>query len=68
MIIPETPPIMKGVVNMFKRIFKATIIVIISLAILGAMWDIPLLGMVIKLVLSAALVAWIGFTIYSFKE
>ena len=68
MIIPETSPIMKGVVIMFKRIFKATIIVIISLAILGALWDIPLLGMVIKLVLSAALVAWIGYTIYSFKE
>lgn len=53
---------------MFKKIFKATLIVIISLAILGALWDIPLLGTVIKLVVSAALVAWIGFTIYSFKE
>lgn len=68
MIIPETPPIMKGVVNMFKRIFKATIIVIIALAILGSLWDIPLLGIIIKIVLSAALIAWIGFTIYSFKE
>lgn len=68
MIIPETSPIMKGVVNMFKRIFKATLIVIIALAILGAMWEIPLLGTIIKLVVSAALVAWIGYTIYSFKE
>lgn len=53
---------------MFKKIFKATLIVIIALAILGAMWEIPLLGIVIKLVVSAALIAWIGFTIYSFKE
>ena len=53
---------------MFKKIFKATLIVIISLAILGALWDIPLLGTVMKLVVSAALVAWIGFTIYSFRE
>lgn len=53
---------------MFKKIFKATLIVIIALAILGAMWEIPLLGTVIKLVVSAALVAWIAFTIYSFKE
>lgn len=68
MIIPETSPIMKGVVFMFKRIFKATIIVIIALAILGSLWDIPLLGTIIKLVISGALIAWIGFTVYSFKE
>lgn len=53
---------------MFKRIFKATLIIIISLAILGSLWNIPLLGTIIKLVVSAALIAWIGFTIYSFKE
>ena len=53
---------------MFKKIFKATLIVIIALAILGALWDIPILGIIIKLVVSAALIAWIGFTIYSFKE
>lgn len=53
---------------MFKKIFKATLIVIISLALLGAMWDIPLLGSAIKIVVSAALVAWIAFTIYNFKE
>ena len=53
---------------MFKKIFKATLIVIISLAILGVLWDVPLLGIIIKLVVSAALIAWIGFTIYSFKE
>ena len=53
---------------MFKKIFKATLIVIISLALLGAMWDLPLLGSAIKIVVSAALVAWIAFTIYNFKE
>lgn len=53
---------------MFKKIFKATLIVIISLAILGALWDIPLLGSAIKIVISAALIAWVGYTIYSFKE
>lgn len=52
---------------MFGKIFKATLIVIIALAILGALWNIPLLGTVIKIVISAALIAWIGFTIYSFK-
>lgn len=52
---------------MFGKIFKATLIVIISLAILGALWNIPLLGTVIKIVISAALISWIGFTIYSFK-
>lgn len=53
---------------MFGKIFKATLIVIIALAILGAMWNVPLLGTIIKLVVSAALVAWIAYTIYSFKE
>lgn len=53
---------------MFKKIFKVTLIVIISLAILGSLWDIPLLGSTIKIVISAALIAWIGYTIYSFKE
>lgn len=53
---------------MFKKIFKATLIIIISLAILGSLWEIPLLGTVIKLVISAALIAWIGFTISNFKE
>ena len=56
---------------MFKKIFKATLIVIISLAILGALWDIPLLGTaikVIKVVISAGLVAWIGFTLWNFKD
>lgn len=52
---------------MFGKIFKATLIVIIALAILGAMWNIPLLGTAIKLVISAALIAWIAYTIYSFK-
>lgn len=52
---------------MFGKIFKATLIIIVSLAILGAMWNIPLLGTVMKLVISAALVAWIGFTLYNFK-
>ena len=58
----------KGEIYMFKKIFKATLIVIISLAILGALWDLPLLGSAIKIVISAALIAWIGYTIYSFKE
>lgn len=53
---------------MFGKIFKATLIIIISLALLGAMWDLPLLGSVIKIVVSAALVAWIAFTILHFKE
>ena len=53
---------------MFGKIFKATLIVIIALAILGALWDVPLLGIIIKLVVSAALIAWIGYTIYSFKS
>jgi hypothetical protein len=58
---------LKEVKLMFGKIFKATLIVIIALAILGALWNIPLLGTVIKLVISAALIAWIGYTIYSFK-
>ena len=53
---------------MFGRIFKATLVVIISLAILGALWDLPLLGTAIKVVISAALIAWIAFTIHSFKD
>ena len=53
---------------MFGKIFKATLIIIISLAILGALWDLPLLGTAIKIVISAGLIAWIGFTIHSFKE
>lgn len=53
---------------MFGKIFKAMLIIIISLALLGAMWDIPLLGSAIKIVVSAALIAWIAFTIYNFKE
>lgn len=53
---------------MFGKIFKATLIVIIALAILGALWNIPLLGTIIKLVISAALIAWIAYTIYSFKS
>lgn len=53
---------------MFARIFKATLIVIIALAILGSLWNIPLLGTIIKVVISAALIAWIGFTITSFKD
>lgn len=60
--------IIKEEYSMFKKIFKATLIVIISLAILGALWDLPLLGSAIKIVISAALIAWIGYTIYSFKE
>ena len=54
--------------TMFGKIFKAVIIVIVSLALLGALWDLPLLGMAIKVVISAGLIAWIGYTIYSFKE
>ena len=53
---------------MFGKIFKATLIIIISLAILGALWDLPILGTAIKLVISAALVAWIAFTIANFKD
>lgn len=53
---------------MFKKIFKAVLIIIISLALLGALWDIPLLGMAIKVVISAGLVAWIGFTLWNFKD
>ena len=59
--------ILKEVKLMFGKIFKATLIVIIALAILGAMWNIPLLGTAIKLIISAALIAWIAYTIYSFK-
>ena len=57
----------KGGTVMFGKIFKATLIIIVSLALLGAMWNIPLLGTVMKLVISAALIAWIGFTLYNFK-
>ena len=53
---------------MFKKIFKATLITIVSLAILGSLWNIPLLGMAIKVVISAALIAWCGYTIYGFKD
>ena len=60
--------ILKEVYSMFGKIFKAVIIVIVSLALLGALWDLPLLGMAIKVVISAGLIAWIGYTIYSFKE
>lgn len=60
--------LLKGGNHMFGKIFKATLIVIIALAILGALWNIPLLGTIIKLVISAALIAWIAYTIYSFKS
>jgi hypothetical protein len=60
--------IYKEEIFMFGRIFKATLIVIISLAILGALWDLPLLGSAIKIVISAALIAWMGWTVWSFKE
>ena len=53
---------------MFGKIFKAVLIVVISLALLGALWDIPLLGMAIKVVISAGLIAWMGFTIWNFKD
>ena len=53
---------------MFGKIFKAVLVIIIALAILGSMWELPLLGTAIKLVVSAGLVAWIAFTIWSFKE
>lgn len=53
---------------MFGKIFKAMIIVIISLAILSSLWNIPFLGIAIKGVISAALIAWVAHTIMSFKE
>lgn len=53
---------------MFKKIFKATLSIIVALAVLGALWDIPLLGIAIKVIISAALIAWICFTIYGFKD
>lgn len=53
---------------MFKKIFKSTLIVIISLSILGSLWNIPLIGIAIKAVISAALIAWIGVTVYNFKD
>lgn len=53
---------------MFGKIFKAVLVIIIALAILGSMWELPLLGTAIKLVVSAGLVAWIAFTIWSFKD
>lgn len=52
---------------MFGKIFKATLIIIVCLALLGAMWNIPILGTIMKLVISAALIAWIAFTLYNFK-
>ena len=53
---------------MFGKIFKGTITVIICLIVLGFLWDIPLLGIAIKVVISIALIALIGHTIYSFKD
>ena len=53
---------------MFGKIFKAILIIVISLALLGALWDIPLLGMAIKVVISAGLVAWMCYTIWNFKD
>ena len=53
---------------MFKKIFKATLIVIVSLTILGSLWNIPLVGIAIKIVISAALIAWMGYTIVNFKD
>ena len=53
---------------MFGRIFKAVIIIIISLALLGALWDLPLLGMAIKVVISLGLIAWMAYTVWSFKD
>lgn len=52
---------------MFKKIFKATVIIMFALAILGCMWDIPLMATVMKIVISAGLIAWIGSTIWTFK-
>ena len=53
---------------MFGKIFKAVLVIIVALAILGSMWELPLLGTAVKLVVSAGLVAWIGYSIYSFKD
>ena len=53
---------------MFGKIFKAVIAIIISLVILGFLWDLPLLGLAIKIVISAGLVAWIVHTVMNFKD
>lgn len=53
---------------MFGKIFKTTLIAIICLALLGAMWNIPLLGTTIKIIISAALIAWLIVTLKNFNN
>ena len=53
---------------MFGKIFKAVIAIIISLVILGMLWDIPLLGIAIKVVISTGLIVWIVHTVMTFKD
>ena len=50
------------------KIFKTTLITIIVLLLLGAMWNIPLLGTVMKIVISAALITWLVMTFKNFNN
>lgn len=52
---------------MFGKIFKTVIIFIVCLLLLGCMWNIPLLGTVLKIVISAGLITWMVMTVKSFK-
>lgn len=50
------------------KIFKTTLITLIVLLLLGAMWNIPLLGTVLKIVISAALITWLVMTFKNFNS
>lgn len=50
------------------KIFKTTLITLIVLLLLGTMWNIPLLGTVLKIVISAALITWLVMTFKNFNN
>lgn len=53
---------------MFGKIFKVTLVSLIVLLLLGAMWHVPLLGTVMKIIISAALIAWLVVTFKNFND